>query len=71
MASKKEAKRGKLTFIESDDSPSSVRKAFPDKELMEFDIFVRKPDNVDSGDFAVAARLCSCRRVCLAFIDPD
>jgi hypothetical protein len=61
----------RITLVQSDDPPEAVRKAMPDKNLVEVELYVRKPDKVDTEDFAVAARLCSCRQVCLAFIDPD
>jgi hypothetical protein len=64
-------KMRKITFIESDDTPAAIRKSMPDQTLFDVGLFVRKPDKVDSDEFSVAARLCSCRRVCLAFIDPD
>lgn len=67
----KGGKKRRITFIETDDSFDAVQKAHPGKELVEVELFVRKPDKVDAEDFAVAARLCSCRRVCLAFVDPD
>lgn len=63
--------RRKIVFIESDDPPETVRISLSDKKVFDVDLFVRKPDDVDSRDFSVAARLCGCRRICLAFIDPD
>ncbi|RVL70416.1 hypothetical protein CN135_32155 [Sinorhizobium meliloti] len=64
-------RKRKITFIESDETPENIRKSLPKKNLFEVDLFIRKPDKVDTDEFSVAARLCRCRRVCLAFIDPD
>jgi hypothetical protein len=71
MASGTAGRKRRITFIESDEKPEAVRKAYAGKELVEVELFVRKPDNTEIGEFAVAARLCSCRRVCLAFLDAD
>jgi hypothetical protein len=64
----KDQKR-RITFIESDDSPDALRKAYPKQNLVEVELFVRKPDNVDADEFAVAARLCGCRRICVAIVE--
>jgi hypothetical protein len=66
-----ENRRQKITFIETDLSPDEVRRSLPRKQLVEVDLFVRKPDREQTEDFASAARLCGCRRICLAFIEPD
>ena len=69
MAESKSGKPRKITLIESDDEPDVVRRKMPDANLVEVEMFVRKPDSLEETDFAVAARLCSCRRVCLAFVE--
>lgn len=61
----------RITLIESDKSAEEVRRQVADKNLVEVELVVRKPDNADAQELAIAARLCGCRRVCVAFIDPE
>lgn len=70
----KDGKR-KVTLIASDESPDEIRRfvhghEFVD-EIAEVELVIRQADGREIEEEAVAARLCGCRRVCLAFIEPD
>ncbi len=71
MAETTPGKPRKIVLIHSEDSADQVRAQHPDKQLFDVELFVRPPDKSEDKEFAVAARLCNCRQVCLAFVDPD
>jgi len=68
MAETSERKQ-RITLVESDEPLDVVRRSMPGENLVEVDMFVRRPDKPDLEELAVTARLCSCRRVCVAIIE--
>jgi hypothetical protein len=71
MAKKSTPSRRKITLIESDETPAAVRAkvgAVRGKKPVTVELFVRSPDKAATKGLAVAARLCRCRRVCIAFV---
>ena len=67
MATTKGQRR--ITLIQSDEGPDEVRKKVQYGNLVDVELVVRSPDNEDVSDTAFAARLCSCRRVCVAIVE--
>jgi hypothetical protein len=64
-------RRRKITLIESSESRAALGarlKAPRGKTPVEVDLFVRAPDKTTERALAVTARLCACRRVCIAFV---
>jgi hypothetical protein len=59
----------RLIFIESTESEQAIRAKNPGKDLVNVDLWVRTPDSERLDEMQVAARLCSCRRVCIAVIE--
>jgi hypothetical protein len=60
-----------LTFIESTESQEAIRAKIPHKQLLPINLWVRTPDSELLERVRVAARLCSCRQVCLAVIEDE
>ena len=61
----------RITLIESDENPAAMRarmKLPRGKRLVDVELFVRSPDSAAQRRLDVAARLCSCRRVCVMFV---
>lgn len=61
----------RITLIESDEHPAAMRarmKLPRGKRLVDVELFVRTPDSAAQRRLDVAARLCSCRRVCVMFV---
>lgn len=70
-AKKAAPRRRKITLIESEESATATRaklKAPRGKTPVQVDLFVRAPDKMTERSLAVTARLCACRRVCIAFV---
>ena len=67
----KKAAKPKMVLIESTESEAAIRDKLRDKKLMTVDLWVRTPDSERLEAMNVAARLCSCRQVCLAVIEDD
>ena len=75
MAKKAKAKaklsRRRITLVESDEKPDAIRarmKAPRGKRHVEVELFVRSPDRAAERSLAVTARLCACRRICIALV---
>jgi hypothetical protein len=71
-STKSRARRARrITLIESDEHPATMRarmKLPRGKKLVDVELFVRSPDSAAQRRLDVAARLCSCRRVCVMFV---
>lgn len=61
--------RMRITLIAGDDDGSSLRPKGRE-QVAEVDIVVRSPNGEGEEDLAAAARLCSCRRVCVVLLEP-
>ncbi|HLN38327.1 MAG TPA: hypothetical protein VK337_11130 [Xanthobacteraceae bacterium] len=70
-STRRKASGRKITLIQTDQTARAVAATIGRRKPVKVSFFVRAPDNVKSKSFAVAARLCGCRNVCLAFVDPD
>lgn len=71
MAKKPTSRRRRITLIQSEDAPAAMRaklKAPRGKKPVEVELFVRAPDAAKETAMPVTARLCRCRRVCIAFV---
>jgi hypothetical protein len=66
-----EKKRKKVIFFESTESEHTIRAKTADKKMETVELWVRTPDSERLEKMQVAARLCSCRDVCLAVIEDD
>jgi hypothetical protein len=66
---RKKAANARLVLIESTESEEAIRAKLPDKKLVTVDLWVRTPDSERLEAMTVAARLCSCKQVCLAVIE--
>jgi hypothetical protein len=64
-----EEQNPRIIFIESDEDEETIRRQMPNEQLRKVDVWVRTPDSETLDELQVAARLCSCRRVCLAVIE--
>jgi hypothetical protein len=64
-------KKRKLIFVESTESPQAIKKKIADKRLATFDLWVRSPDSEKLDRLTMAARQCSCRRVCQAIVEDE
>jgi hypothetical protein len=61
----------RITLIQSDENPAAMRarmKLPRGRKLVDVELFVRSPDSAAQRRLDVAARLCSCRRVCVMFV---
>jgi len=68
---KAKAGRRRITLIESDETSDAIRarmKAPRGRRAVEVDLVVRSPDRAAERSLAVTARLCACRRVCIALV---
>jgi hypothetical protein len=59
--------RKRIILIETDQSWAQTQSSLPGAE--EVDIVVRAPDQAEGRELAHAARLCRCRRVCVALVE--
>jgi hypothetical protein len=64
-------KKRKLVFVESNESLPSIEEKLSDKKSEVFDLWVRAPDSEKLDKMQLAARLCSCKEVCLAVIEDE
>ena len=70
-AKKKAAPRRKITLVESNETRAALgaRLKVPrGKRAVEVDLVVRAPDKVAEKALAATARLCACRRICIALV---
>ena len=68
---KKKSKNPRLVLVESTESPETIGKKMRGKKLVTVDLWVRTPDSEKLEAMNVAARLCSCKQVCLAVIEDE
>lgn len=67
-----EKPRPKVVLIDSDEPEDAVReKLGPGVQVKSVDLWMRTPDSEVLEDVTLAARLCGCRRVCLAVIEDE
>lgn len=62
--------RLRISLFSGDESADEIRSKMSGKDLHEVEIVLRGPDGIDEEELAATARLCSCRRVCIALIEP-
>jgi hypothetical protein len=65
----KKSKNPRLVLVESTESEAAIRAKIPDKKVVSVDLWVRTPDSEKLEAMTVAARLCGCRRICLAVVE--
>jgi|SoiMethySBSTD1v2_1073268.scaffolds.fasta_scaffold567301_2 hypothetical protein len=57
--------RKRLTLIQSDESAAAIRARYPRRKLTTVQLIVRAPDK---AKVRPTARLCGCRRICVALV---
>jgi hypothetical protein len=65
----KKRKNPRLILVESTEAEDAIRAKIGDKKVVTVDLWVRTPDSEKLEEMTVAARLCGCRRICLAVVE--
>ena len=65
----KKSKNPRFVLVESTEDEAAIRTKIGDKKVITVDLWVRTPDSEKLEEMTVAARLCGCRRVCLAVVE--
>lgn len=58
----------KITLIQTDKSHREVTAMMGRKKPVKINLFVRTPESAKATALTPTARLCSCRRICVALV---
>lgn len=61
----------RITLIESNASAPVLEKQLAGQKLQRVELWLRRPDESKARPIPRPPRLCGCRRVCLAVVEPD
>ena len=59
----------RIVLVESTEPEKVISAKLSGKKMQTYDLWVRTPDSEKLDKLSMAARLCSCRSVCLAVIE--